>query len=151
MGALADLLLRAAPVANLAKAANPAPIRLCDSQDSQDSQGVVTEIRGHLLHLAADAGLPVSLLDALDDDDLRECHGLSDDTLRDWLRLRDHGARMDAGQAPLGYSKAVQCAGCGPVLLWPTCPERVAACPWCFRRKAGKAIPRPSIANEAQP
>lgn len=56
---------------------------------------------------------------------------------------------MDAGEVPDGYTKPCHCAGCGPVLLWPGCPDRVRACPWCFRRKAGKTIPRPGKEDAA--
>jgi hypothetical protein len=45
-------------------------------------------IRAHLHSIAADAGLPASVVTTLDDDDMTECDGLSDPTLRDWLRLR---------------------------------------------------------------
>ena len=60
--------------------------------------------------------------------------------------LRDQ--EMDAGFAPVGYTKHCICEGCGPVLLWPTYPDVVKACPWCFRRKAGMPIPK-TIENRA--
>lgn len=57
--------------------------------------------------------------------------------------------RMDAGLPPLEWGEpvAAYCEGCGPVLLWAGCPAVVKACPWCFRRKAGKPIARPHESN----
>lgn len=54
--------------------------------------------------------------------------------------------RMDKGLPPLAWGEAVArtCTGCGPVLLWPECPPVVTACPWCFRRKVGKPVARPT-------
>jgi hypothetical protein len=51
---------------------------------------------------------------------------------------------MDAGIVPPGWTTAAHCEGCGPVWLWPDA-ARVRACPWCFRRNAGKRIPRPAV------
>lgn len=47
---------------------------------------------------------------------------------------------MDIGITPVEWGSPVTriCEGCGPVLLWADCPAVVKACPWCFRRKAGK-------------
>lgn len=138
--------------------------------ESQESQGVtpretpqsrrVAEVAGggdaetapgqraRLLVLATDEGLPAGLVHGLDDADAAACDGLPDITLRAYLRALEAGQRMDAGTVPPGWGDAVArtCEGCGPVLLWPTCPPMVKACPWCFRRKAGKAIPRPLVA-----
>ena len=129
--------------AKVANAANLAPFKPERFADSQDSQRIAASIRAHLLTLAAAEGIDPAHVHAQDDGDLIECRGLNEATLRDWLLLCNVNACMDAGQAPPGYSKAVECSGCGPVLLWPTCPERVIACPWCVHRKAGNAIPRP--------
>ena len=63
--------------------------------------------------------------------------------LPDYLRGREKGEAMDRGEVPKGYTKVVTCGGCGPVWLWPGARAHVIACPWCFRRKAGKRIPRP--------
>ena len=94
--------------------------------------------------VAVSDGIDARIVRDLRDDDIAECRGLPMATVRAFLRAREFGRMMDRGIPPPGYSKAVECSGCGPVLLWPTCPDRVIACPWCFRRKAGKAIPRPS-------
>lgn len=72
-------------------------------------------------------------------------HGLESAgvALPDYLRMLEKGEAMDRGEVPKGYTKVVTCGGCGPVWLWPGAPAHVIACPWCFRRKAGKRFPRP--------
>lgn len=104
--------------------------------------------RARLLALAADEGLPAGLVHGLADADAVACDGLPDDVLRAYLHALEAGRRMDAGMVPPGWGDAVArtCEGCGPVLLWPGCPAKVKACPWCFRRKAGNPIPRPLVA-----
>ena len=67
--------------------------------------------------------------------------------LPDYLRTLEKGEAMDRGEVPKEYTKVVTCGGCGPVWLWPGAPDRLIACPWCFRRKAGKKIPRPATEN----
>ncbi len=107
------------------------------------------DMRSHLLGIATGDGRPASLVHGLADADVEACAGLPDDTLRAYLRAVERGQRMDAGELPPEWGEAVArtCEGCGPVLLWPQCPAIVKACPWCFRRKAGKAIPRPDRAR----
>ena len=100
-------------------------------------------LRRHLEALAIAEGLPKSTAQELADDDIAACQGLPDDILQANLRVLDRGRRMDRGEVPAGYTKACHCDGCGPVWLWPTCPYRVKACPWCFRRNAGRTFPRP--------
>jgi hypothetical protein len=97
--------------------------------------------RPRLLALADDEGLPPSLVHCLPDADAAACDGYGDEELRHYLRAQ----RMDAGLPPLewGTPVACTCEACGPVLLWAGCPPVVKACPWCFRRKAGKPIARP--------
>ena len=152
-GLLARLLANAesAPAANPANPANLAPPAEPIFADSQDSQGVAaakaSEQRAHLLALADAELLPAGLVHGLADADVNACAGLPDSVLRAYLRALEAGERMDAGQVPpeWGESVARTCDGCGPVLLWSDCPPKVKACPWCFRRKAGKAIPRPLL------
>lgn len=79
----------------------------------------------------------------MDDADVTACAGESDDTLRAYLRALERDAGMDAGIVPFDWQATAHCEGCGPVHLWA--PLRVIACPWCFRRKAGKRIPRPQV------
>ena len=127
----------------------PPAQRIAESQESQGGDAEKAKAqRARLLALAADEGLPAGLVHGLADADAVACAGLPDDTLRAYLRALEAGRRMDAGEVPPGWGEPVArtCEGCGPVLLWPGCPPKVKACPWCFRRKAGKAIPRPLVA-----
>jgi hypothetical protein len=104
------------------------------------------DLRDHLHRIAADAGLPESIVETLDDDDLAEtvgCYGRDDVAFLQYLRLLAERAQVAAGQRPAGFTKAATCSGCGRVWLWPSAPPEVIACPWCFRRKAGMPIPRP--------
>ena len=101
------------------------------------------DMRGHLLHLADAEGVDPAHVHRLHADDVAACAGLSDDTLRAYLRGLERNAGMEAGIVPLGWDAVAHCEGCGPVHLWE--PLRVVACPWCFRRKAGNRIPRPLV------
>ena len=105
-------------------------------------------LRGRLLKLADAEGLPLVLVHGLPDADVLACVDYPDNELRGLLRALGARERMDAGMVPLEWGEPVArtCEGCGPVLLWATCPDVVLACPWCFRRKAGKPIPRPLVA-----
>ena len=127
----------------------PPAQRIAESQESQGGDAEkAKEQRARLLALAADEGLPAGLVHGLADADVTACAGLPDDTLRAYLLALEAGQQMDAGMVPPGWGEPVACTceGCGPVLLWPGCPPKVKACPWCFRRKAGKVIPRPLVA-----
>ena len=117
-----------------------------NSRNKQASENahLLRDIRQRLLAIATAERLPTALVDQRSDDLLAEYHDCNDATLLVCLRAWDASACMDAGQAPHGYTQAVQCSGCGPVLLWQGSPPEVIACPWCFRRKAGKPIPRPT-------
>jgi len=147
MGALSELLNRSDSAANPANPANLPSVGVGHSQDSQDSQGVAPENHARLLHLAESVGVDAAQVHRLKADDLAACEGLPDDSLRAYLRALDRSARMDAGLVPHEWGEPVArtCEGCGPVWLWPESPEMLKACPWCFRRKAGKRIPRPSV------
>jgi hypothetical protein len=96
-----------------------------------------------LLDLAIDEGLPGGTVAALSAKDFRACADLPRDALRAFLRALARAQRMAAGDVPEGWTHAADCAGCGPVLLWPDAPASVIACPWCWHRKAGRTIPRP--------
>lgn len=145
MGALSDLLERSVPVATPATPATQGADPCSVSQESQESQPGTPEIRAHLLAVAVAAGVPTATVHRLHADDVAACADQPDDTLRAYLRALDRGAVMDAGIAPPDYTQPAHCEGCGPVWLWPGVPARVTACPWCFRRKAGKALPRPQM------
>lgn len=96
-----------------------------------------------LLQAVDRAKLPAVLVHRLSVDDIAACADLSADTLAAYLRVLDRGTVMDAGHVPPGFTEAAYCDGCGPVWLWPGCPTRVRACPWCWRRKSGIRVPRP--------
>lgn len=104
--------------------------------------------RGQLLDLAMLEGIDLAHVHRLDDADLL---AIPDDyteiNLRAYLCALVASADMDAGKVPASWrgAQAAICNGCGPVLLWAACPDVVKACPWCFRRKAGKRIPRPRV------
>ena len=102
------------------------------------------DTRAHLLAIAASEYVDPAHVHRLHEDDVVACAGLPDATLRAYLHGLVQAAGMDAGIVPPAWTTAAQCAGCGPVWLWPDA-ARVLACPWCFRRKAGKAIPRPLV------
>jgi len=126
----------------------PPAQRIAESQESQGGDAEkAKEQRARLLALAADEGLPAGLVHGLADADAVACAGLPDDTLRAYLLALEAGQQMDAGMVPPGWGEPVACTceGCGPVLLWPGCPPKVKACPWCSRRGGGKAIPRPLV------
>jgi len=53
-------------------------------------------------------------------------------------RLREQGIPPD------DYTQPAHCDGCGPVLLWEGAPARVITCPWCWNRRAGKPVPKPT-------
>ncbi|MBQ4853744.1 hypothetical protein IMW82_03495 [Rhodanobacter sp. B2A1Ga4] len=62
-----------------------------------------------------------------------------------------------AGRVPAGDTARMWCKGCGPVWIHPDVAEvlpvvdgwpRALGCPWCFVRKAGGNLPRPSVACE---
>lgn len=81
---------------------------------------------------------------------------LEDAAGEDWPEVRYDPAMLEAlvhavvarrqrerGECPLHWTEHCECAGCGPVFLWPGSPARVLGCPWCFNRADGGAIPRP--------
>jgi hypothetical protein len=74
----------------------------------------------------------------------------------DWPEVRDEPAMFEAlahavvtrrqrerSDRPPRWTEHCECAGCGPVFLWPGSPARVLGCPWCFNRAEGRPIPRP--------
>ncbi len=93
--------------------------------------------------------------------ELPNLHGLTFAELEeaageDWPEVRDAPAVLEAlahavvtrrqrewGECPPHWTERCECAGCGPVFLWPGSPARVLGCPWCFNRAEGRPIPRP--------
>lgn len=111
--------------------------------------GIVATAAGGRLRLSAPTGLLTQ--------ELRQRIAGNRDGLLDDLAALDAicdmqagRERMDAGLPPLEWGEPVarNCDGCGPVLLWATCPDPVKACPWCFRRVAGKAVARPEKTSQ---
>lgn len=145
MGALADLLRYPQAVATPATPATLLMNQASVSQESQESQGPAVETRQRLLTLAAHAGHLPAIVHRLHADDVAACMDEPDQVLTAYLRALDRGAVMDRGIAPADYTQPAHCDGCGPVWLWRGAPTRLLACPWCFRRKAGKAFPRPAV------
>jgi hypothetical protein len=147
MGALSDLLNRPEGAAVSAVPAVLPSAAVAEPQEPQEPQGVAPENHARLLHLADDEGVDAAHVHRLHADDLVACEGLPDDALRAYLRALERSARMDAGLVPREWGEPVAraCEGCGPVWLWSEAPDKVRACPWCFRRKAGKPIPRPPV------
>ena len=149
MGRLLERLLCDSQTAPAATLATPATIPASPPgivAESQLSQGASNEKtagqRARLLALATDEGLPAERVHDLADADVLACAPYTDAELTGYLHALGIGHRMDAGLPLLEWGEAVTrtCEGCGPVLLWSTCPAVVKACPWCFRRKAGKPI-----------
>lgn len=154
MGSLLQSLLHESKPAPAAIPAIPAihplptPAKIAESQESQRGAPIKTAtatIRARLLELADFECLEHALVHRLDDADVMACAGLGDEVLTAYLRALDAAARMDAGMPPTGWTVARYCKGCGPVVLWNECPQVVTACPWCFRRKAGRYVPRPLV------
>lgn len=59
---------------------------------------------------------------------------------RQFLSLANHGT------IPSFCTKAVVCAGCGPVWEREYVDPKPEACCWCYRRAKGLPIPRPGVA-----
>lgn len=107
----------------------------------------IGRMRGELQRLALLEGIGLAHVHRLDDADVLAIPGdYTERNLRAYLRTLVTSAEMDGGLIPSGWrgAQAAICDGCGPVLLWPGAPDRLKACPWCFKRKAGKAIPTPT-------
>lgn len=143
-------LLADVPSLLIANPANPSqekPSISGISAISSVSRPELDHARKRLLALCADELLPASLVDGLSAADIAQCIDASDAASRGYLRSLETSEAIRGGVAPAGWGRATArfCGGCGPVLLWPECPPTVKDCPWCFRRKAGRSIPRPSV------
>ena len=104
--------------------------------------------RASLYRLADAEGLPRGIVDRLTDADLdpdNGAHLLDDAGLRRWLHVLAENERMRQGIAPDGWTQPSHCERCGPVRLWTGAPLHVIGCPWCHVRRAGGAVPRPSV------
>lgn len=109
----------------------------------------IGRMRKELLRLAKLEGIDLAHVERMDDADVLAYAQVPDFTERNYrahLRALAASADMDAGKVPAIWrgAQAAICNGCGPVLLELGAPDRVGNCPWCFRRRAGKAIPTPT-------
>lgn len=113
-------------------------------ETARESTPCATEQTGRLLAALRAECLPDSLL-SRDDAELWQLAALDGAGMRAYARALSRSAEMDAGTIPADYTQAALCEGCGPVWLWEGAPSRVKGCPWCFRRKAGRAFARPLV------
>jgi hypothetical protein len=105
-------------------------------------------IRAKLAELASVEGVAPELVTQLAPADVAACAGLPTETLRAYVRELETTDRIAHGSVPRGWDTPAACAGCGPVWLWEGIASPVLGCPWCARRKAGQAIPRPPVTCE---
>lgn len=117
-----------------------------EPKPSVDARSDDIDLRGRLHRLAEKDGRPLAIVHRLHAEDLAACEALDDTALRAYLRLLERSESIASGQQPPELTQPAHCDGCGPVWLHEGVPARVRACAWCFRRRAGKAIPRPSVA-----
>jgi hypothetical protein len=121
----------------------------------QPAEPLKTE-RTHLLALAAAEWIDAGHVQRMTDADLADwiAAGLDDGQRRAFLHLLDETASRHAGRVPETDTAAMLCQHCGPVWTQPAIAAvlpvvdgwpRALGCPWCFVRKAGGCIPRPSI------
>jgi hypothetical protein len=115
---------------------------------------ILKPLREHLLSLATAGGWGVDHVHRLHDLDVAGCVGLDERQLAAFLSMLEESAERHAGRVPAGHTAAIHCAHCGPVWIHPDIAEvlpvvdgwpRALGCPWCFARKAGGYIPRPSV------
>jgi hypothetical protein len=113
--------------------------------------------RARLLALAAGQWrwIEPAHIHRMPDADLAEWLGLNDGQRVAFLHLLADTAERHAGRIPEADTAAMHCHHCGPVWVHPSIATalpkvggwaRALGCPWCFVRKAGGYIPRPSIA-----
>ena len=55
----------------------------------------------------------------------------------------------EAGIVPSHYTDSTVCGHCGCVPIFPGCPDKVMACPWCFNRL--KRLPIPIVPHRDNP
>lgn len=67
---------------------------------------------------------------------------LTPDALAAWAWAITIRRMRERGEVPAHYTAVTHCQGCGPVPIFPGTPDVVEACPWCFNRVAGRALPK---------
>ena len=116
--------------------------------------------RTRLLALAVAECVDAALVSRLQDADLLGCLDLDDGQRTIYLCWLADTAARHAGRAPEADTAAIYCQRCGPVWIHPTIAvalpvvggwPRALGCPWCFVRKAGGHIPRPSAVYDYCP
>jgi len=149
MGAFSDLLkqTRVPAVSAVPAVFQSVAVRdFQEPQEPQEPQGVEPETRARLLALAEDEEVDAAHVHRLHADDVKACAAYPDRDLRRYLHGLVRDAGMDAGIVPPDFTATAHCDGCGPIHWFRV--EHLRACPWCFRRKAGKSIPRPLVTCE---
>lgn len=125
----------------------PPPVRQRGTDHKPELVALLVSAEGDmlrtLLDLLIDEGLPGTTVATLSGRDLRACGDLSRNALSAFLRALARSQQMAAGRVQVDWTRVIECAGCGPVLLWSDAPASVIACPWCWHRKTGRAIPKP--------
>lgn len=91
--------------------------------------------RDRLRSLAESNGMDTSLADDVPISELSAYEGHTDTVLLAVLRVLAERRLLELGQVPAGWSEPVNCRRCGPVKLWPECPQEVIACPHCRIRR----------------
>lgn len=119
--------------------------------------GFLESIKGErerLLAVAEAGHVDADHVHRLHDLDVAGCLGLGERQLAAFLSMLEESAERHAGRVPAGHTAPIHCAGCGPVWAHPDIASvlpvvggwpRALGCPWCFVRKAGGTIPRPSV------
>lgn len=110
----------------------------------------IGHMRKELLRLAELEGIDLTHVERMEDADVLTYAQVPDFTEQNYrahVRALAASADMDACKVPAIWrdTQAATCDGCGPVLLALGAPDRVGNCLWCFMRRAGKAIPRPTV------
>lgn len=113
------------------------------------------QLRARLLAMAGAEWIDAASIHRVHDLDMAACIGLDESQLAAYLSLLDDTAERHAGRVPAGHTAAIHCQLCGPVWAHPDIAAvlpvvggwpRALGCPWCFVRKVGGYIPRPSVA-----
>lgn len=123
------------------------------AQDDEDI-AAADAIRAYLMALATAESIELAHVHRLHDLDVAAYIGLDAYQLAAYLFMLADTAGRHVGRVPLDDTAAMHCEQCGPVWIHPDVAAvlpvvdgwpRALGCPWCFVRKAGGTIPRPSL------
>lgn len=118
----------------------------------------VRKLRAHLLELADQLGIDGTRVHHIPENDTALWAAVPEGSLPAYLLALGDTAARQAGKVPIGDTMPIYCACCGPVFGHPGIAAvlpvmdgwpRALGCPWCFVRKAGGYISRPSVAVAA--